>query len=266
MKRLKLLYLLPLTLFGCDSSVNLAQICNDNPQICAEFKEDNYCKKERKNTILAQVALKKSPDDLHKYKSLIAYENYAKCMALASKIEHIKLKEKKTARINNLIKARARIKELSIETKDSNHPYLLYFHWSRYLDDKALAKFLKQEGSALLETPESQFNLATYYIKRDPDKTLALLFHALELYKPEQKINKEIFKSLSSIFTDKKEYKQAYIWLRVLALYDPKDKSISSNTLSQYSKTYGLDSPFLDKVAKSTLHKIEQGKFKAPKF
>ena len=35
------------------------------------------------------------------------------------------------------------------------------------------------EGSAALETPESQFNLATYYIKRDPDKTLDLLFHAL---------------------------------------------------------------------------------------
>jgi len=266
MKQLKIFYLLPLALFGCDNKVNLARVCTNNPQICAEFKEDNYCKKERKASILAQVNLKNSPDDLHKYESLISYENYAKCMALASKIEHIKLKEKKTTRINNLMKAKARINELSIETKNANHPYLLYFHWSRYLDDNALAKFLKLEGSALLETPESQLNLATYYIKKDPDKTLALLFHALELYKPNSKINTEIFKSLSSIFTDKKEFKQAYIWLKVLALYDPKDKNISRKTLQNYSNAYRLDSLFLDKVAKNTLHNIEQGKFKAPKF
>ncbi len=262
----KLLWLLPFVLVGCEKGPNLAKTCEQNQQICAELQEDNYCKKERKATIFANVNLNTTKKDLQKYELLIAYEHYVKCMSLASQIEHIKLKEKKTKRIDNLIKAKARIKELSLQTAKSEHPYLLYFHWTRYLNNVALAKFLKQEGSALLETPESQLNLATYYTKINSKKTLALLFHALELYKADETINTEIFKSLTSIFTHKKEYKQGYIWLKVLSLYAPKDIDLGKESVEKYGKSHKLNSSFLNKVAENTLDKIEQGIFKVPKF
>jgi len=255
-----------LLIAGCDTGPNLAQMCEQHPEICQEFKEDSWCKRERIDVGFKNVALKEKASDLHKYHLLVAYENYAACMNHASKIEHIKLKEKRTLRVDNYMKAKGRIEALSKETKSSEHPELLYYHWTRYLNKQALEKFLKMEGSGMLETPSSQFNLATYYAKRDPNKTLSLLFHALELYQPGDEINTEIFKSISTIFEDKKEYKQAYIWLKILQLYMPDDETINEKALASYIKKFALDAPFLNKVAEATLDKIQSGSFKSPRY
>ena len=252
-------------LSACDPGPTIAELCEQNTQTCELFTVDTWCKAERKNILLTQTELNKSLDDRDKYKFLIALENYKKCVSHAAKIEHIKLKEKRTARIQNHEKAEEKIKEISEETKNSKNPYLLYFHWSRYLNKEALTKFIALEGSSELESSELQFFLATYYIKRDTDKTLTLLYHALELYQVDDGLNVEIFKSLSSIFTDRSEYKQAYIWLKILHLYQPDDKDITKDTLSNFIAMYNLDATLLNKVAISTLDKITQGKFIPPK-
>lgn len=258
--------ILSLFLFSCDSKPTFAELCDQYSEICHEFEEDSWCKRERIAVGYSNIMHLQNQDDNHKYHVLIAYEDYAKCMDFASQIEHIKLKHKRTMRINNAIKAKEKIIRLSKETENSRHPNLLYFHWTRYLNEQALHKFLLLEGTSALETPESQLNLATYYSKRKPGKTLSLLYHALELYKADEVINKEIFKSLTSIFTEKKEAKQAYIWLKVLQLYDPEDENIGKNSLENFVTGYQLDGEFLDKVAASTLSKIQTGKFKAPNF
>lgn len=252
-------------LSGCDSGPSFAQLCEENPEICGEFHDDSWCKRERIAVGSANIQHKIKADDLQKFNQLIAYENYNKCVTHASKIEHIKLKEKKTRRIENMMKARLRIEEIAEQTRTSEHPRLLYFHWTRYLNEQALEKFLALEGTNELETPESQYELATYFIKRDQDKTLQLLFHSLELHNTETQINVEVFKSLSSIFADKNQPKQSYIWLKVLQLYMPSDPSISENTLNGYVILNRLDVDFLDKIAAATLSKIVNGGFIAPK-
>ena len=185
-------------------------------------------------------------------------------MEHASKIEHIKLKVKKTIRIDNVIKAQAKIKAIAIATRDSEHPDLLFFHWSRYLNEHALNKFVALEGSELLERPNRQVKLASFYAKRDPNKTLKLLYHALELYEHDAELDTEIFKSIASIFADKKEHRQAYIWSKILHLYSPEDKNITDKSLNNYLKANDLNGKFLDKVANTTLNKIITGKFKSP--
>ncbi|MEW6991660.1 DUF2989 domain-containing protein [Colwelliaceae bacterium 6441] len=251
---------------GCDSAPNFAQLCEENPKICYEFHEDSWCKRERIAVGAANIAHKQNPDDLQKFHQLIAYEKYNKCVTHASKIEHIKLKEKKSFRIENMMKSRDRIAEIAEQTINSDHPRLLYFHWTRYLNEQSLNKFLALEGSKALETPESQYELATYYAKIDQDKTLQLLFHSLELHEENVEINVEIFKTLSSIFADKKQFKQSYIWLKILNLYAPLDPDISENTLKNYRQSYNLKGEFLDKVAQSTLDKIKDSTFISPKF
>ena len=260
------LFSLAVSVTGCDNGRNFASLCEQYPDICNEFEEDSWCKKERIQVGYANLTDVEQPSEINKFHRLIAYEDYSKCMAHASKIEHIKLKEKKTKRINNWMKAQERIEQLSKETENMSHPRLLYYHWTRHLNEEALEKFLALEGTDALENPDSLFELATYYVKRDPDKTLGLLYHALELYQPDEKINVEIFKSLSSIFADKQETKQAYIWLKILALYQPDDKDLSINTLTSYVMQHNLEQDFLDKVAAATLAKIKDGKFKAPKY
>jgi hypothetical protein len=254
-----------IALFGCDSGPKLANLCKSEPRMCKEFKEDSWCKKERKTTLFAAVSLKRSDNDQDKHDLLIAYERYAECVKFSAQIEHIKLKQNKTDRVANYVNLQKRISALSDDTTDSNHPSLLFYHWTRHANKEALKKFLAMEGSAILETSSAQFNLATHYIKRDTDKTLNLLFHALELHQIGEKINTEIFKSLTTIFIDKKKYKLAYIWLRVLRLYDDESKRVKEVTLRNLSETYELDTELLDKVAESTLKKIESNSFKAPK-
>lgn len=260
------IFLTIIMISGCDSAPSFAQLCEENPEICGEFHEDSWCKRERIAVGAANIEHKIKVGDLQKFNQLIAYENYNKCLTHAAKIEHIKLKEKKTRRIENMMKARHRIEEISEQTISSEHPRLLYYHWTRFLNEQALEKFLALEGTDELETPESQYELATYYIKRDQAKTLQLLFHALELHNAENEVNVEVFKSLSSIFADKKQPKQSYIWLRVLQLHSPDDPSLSQTTLDSYVALNNLDVNFLDKVAETTLDKILNTTFTAPKF
>jgi hypothetical protein len=252
------------TLIACENKPDFAELCKQNIKICQEFQEDSWCKRERLVVGFANLADKNDANDSNKYQQLIAYESYKKCMLHASKIEHIRVKVKKTIRINNFVKAQAKIKAIALATQNSEHPDLLFFHWSRYLNKQSLNKFIALEGSKLLEKPNQQINLASYYAKHDTNKTLNLLYHALELYPSGSTINTEIFQSLASIFTHKKEYKQAYIWSKILYLYSPKDSNISHETLISYFKSNNLNTEFLDRVAKETLNNILEGEFKMP--
>jgi hypothetical protein len=265
MKLLTLIFSL-LLLSSCDNSKSLIQLCKKNPQICQEFGQDSWCKRERISVSLARINLKTIEKELHKYNLLIAYEDYVGCMGLASQIQHIKLKEKTTMRKNNLLKAKVKLAELSEQTLNSAHPHLLYYHWTRKLDKKALAQFLSLEGSSALEDSISQFQLATYYVKKDTNKTLQLLFHSLELHQPDTKLIPEVFETLATMFTNRDKPKQAYIWLKIYQLVTTKHDRQVKKQLEQIQSAYSLDGDFLDDVASNTLANIERGQFKAPKY
>lgn len=259
--------IIPFLLSGCDNSRNLAEMCKNNQDICTEFGQDSWCKKERIQVAFSRIDLKNTQQDVHRFNLLTAYEGYIKCMALASQIQHIKLKEKTTLRKNNLFKARASLEKLSQETLSSKHPHLLFYHWTRSGNQESLAEFLQMEGSAALENTTAQYHLATHYVKRDINKTLNLLYHALELYEPGTVLNPEIFQTLATIYTNKEQYQQSYIWLKVyyLELTSNKEKKQIEVMLEQYKSVYELDRDFLDDVAESTLDKIYEGSFTSPK-
>jgi hypothetical protein len=265
MKLLTLIFSL-LLLSSCDGSKSVIELCKDNPKICQEFGQDSWCKRERIGVALARIDLKTIIKDSHKYNLLITYEDYVDCMGLASQIQHIKLKEKTTMRKNNLFKAKAKLAELSDQTLDSGHPHLLYYHWSRGLNKKSLAQFLMLEGTSALEDSISQFQLATYYAKRDKNKTLQLLFRSLELHQPNAKLIPEVFQTLATIFTNRDKPKQAYIWLKIYHLVTTKHDEQVKQQLKQVQNAYSLDGDFLDDVASNTLANIESGKFKTPKY
>ena len=257
---------LALFLTGCGDNVNLAQLCEDNEEICNEFGQDSWCKSERIDVALNRIKVQNDNLDTGKYNLLIAYEGYIKCMSLASQIQHIKLKEKTTVRKNNLLKAKANMSLLSEQSAESKHPHLLYYYWSRESNVLALEQFLELEGSDILENSTAQYHLATYYIKRNTKKTLGLLYHALELHQPGTKLTPEVLQTLATIFTQKKQYKQAYIWLRTYQLLLDKPNEMIETNLISYQQAKKLDAEFLDEVASITLAKIESGKFTSPSY
>ena len=258
--------ILVLSLNGCNDSVNLVQLCNKNEEICNEFGHDSWCKTQRIEVALSRINVKNNNLDADKYTLLVAYEGYIKCMSLASQIQHIKLKEKTTLRKNNLLKAKVNLSLLAEQSVNSKHPHLLYYHWSRNSNELALQEFLKLEGTPILENSTAQLHLATYYIKRDSKKTLGLLYRALELHQPGTELSTEIVQTLVTIFTKKRQYKQAYIWLRIYQLLQDKPNEMIETSLSSYQRVNTLDADFLDKVAKATLAKIEAGQFVSPSY
>ncbi len=264
------MFALALTFFvtGCDNARNLNEICKENDEICSEFDGDNWCKVERNALSIARIDLKEKEHEFFQYKLLTAYEDYIKCMGLASQIQHIKLKGKTTLRMNYLLTATAQLSDLDTRTSNSKHPHLLYYHWSRNGKKNALEAFLALEGSDLVENSTAQYHLATYYIKRDTEKAIMLLFRSLELHEQGAQIQPEIFESLATIFTNKEKYQQAYIWLRIYQLTQESKKTnhIIERNLASYQSNYHLDGHFLDSVAKNTLRKIKTGAFKSPKF
>lgn len=253
-------------LSGCNKTVTISELCDDNPKVCLTFTADTWCKVERKNLLVHYDLFNKFNTDDERYQVLLTLEKYESCMAIAAQIEHVKLKEKQENRIKNKDNAKKEIAKLVNESKQSTDPHMLYYRWSRFAESKAINQLLTLEGSNELETPELQLIFATYYTKRNPRKTLAYLFHALELYQPEDTINTEIFVSLSTLFTEKKEYKQTYIWLKILRLLEPKSESITEQNLANFAQQYQLNTALLNKVAKATLKKIQEGTFQAPSF
>lgn len=255
-----------LLLAGCDKTVTIKELCNKNLKVCKAFKADTWCKAERKDLLINYDAFNNSNEDSDRFAVLLQLEEYEKCMGIAAQIEHVKLKGKQENRKINLKNARKEINKLVNESKQSTEPHMLYYRWSRLSESKAISQLLSLEGSNALETPELQLIFATYYTKRNPQKTLNYLFHALELYAPNDKINTETFLSLSTIFTDKEEFKQAYIWLKVLILIEPENEIVSDVSLEGFAKQYQLNIALLNKVAAATLTKIQQGTFKAPQY
>lgn len=270
---LAFLVLIILFLTSCDNQPSLAELCNVNQKICQDFSEDSWCKSQRNAISNARILLKsvnslpeKPSINSPRYTVLIAYESYIKCMALASQIQHIKLKSKTALRTNNLLKAKAQLAELTELTADSNHPHILYYHWTRRSDEQALEKILQLEGKEVLENSTAQYHLATYYVKRDINKTLGLLFHALELHQQGTELEDEILQTLATIFTNKEAFKQAYIWLKIYQLVQKENNKELEESLAHYQQDYKLDADFLDQVAENTLDRILAGNFISPKF
>lgn len=263
MKLTYLLFLSTLLLVGCDNQISVREVCEQSPQMCDDLNTDGHCNFERSEVIVARYYEQKTPTDENKFTLLTHFEKYSKCIHLASGIEHIKLKDKKTSRMNGYLTSLREIKRLSNETINSSLPNLLYYHWSRNGSEQALEQFLKQENDSIMQTSELQFLLATYYIKFDIDKTISLLYHSLELSNGDKPVNNEIYTTLLNLFYKQKNYKNAYIW-GLIAQESGVDK-IDLISLENLLVAEGKSIDSLEDLADKTLSDIQDGQFISPR-
>ena len=262
LKKLTSLCLITL-LVGCDNAKSIREICDDDAQFCADLNTDSHCNTQRAEVILGRYAESQTPDDATKYKLLSAFHSYAKCVELAASIEHIKLKEKTTSRVNGHLTALKEINRLSKETRNSQYPHLLYYHWSRNGDEQAMQSLIAMDEKRELETSEFQYKLATYYIKFDNKLAVDKLYHALELNPAGETAKPEIYTALTNIFYQMEEFKLSYIWALVA-----KETGIENIDLAplEYELTnQGKSLSELANLADNTLSSIEDGTFSSPR-
>ncbi|PSW12784.1 DUF2989 domain-containing protein [Photobacterium rosenbergii] len=215
-RQLTLLMASLVLLSGCfERHRSTDSLCQAEPQLCADTNlNDGQCRLQRVNLIWQRYEVLKSPTDKEKFKELKYTYDYQKCLEYAARIEPTELKERKTIRTQAMLSAYASIKRLNEELAQSNDPEILYFRWSQG-DQDALRKFLRLEGSEVMETPDMQLALATFYTTKDQEKTVALLEHALELYGSRPKIKPEIILSLATLSHQNGRTEKAYLWAKV---------------------------------------------------
>lgn len=253
-----------LVLSGCEDPSTLTKVCEETPGLCSDLNKDSHCKHQRSDVIFSRFHEYKKPNDENKYQLLKDFEQYDKCVARAAKIEHIKLKGKNTSRVEGHLTSLKEMTRLYQDTEDTNHPGLLYYHWSRNNSQSALTKLLSLENDESVSTSaEMQFFLASYYIKFDEEKTIDLLYKTLELNKPGQIPNPEVYTTLVSLFYKHEKYKHAYTFARVAELSGI--ENIAMFPIENKLTATGKDLDSLDELAKQTFDSVKNGRFVSPR-
>ncbi|WP_105167980.1 DUF2989 domain-containing protein [Pseudoalteromonas sp. T1lg23B] len=253
-----------LLLAGCDNPITLSRVCDETPGFCSDLNTDSHCREERAEVIVARYHEYKKPTDENKYQLLKLFEDYDRCVSIAAKIEHIKLKEKTTSRVNGHLTSLKEINRIFKETLDTTHPGLLYYHWSRNANRAALNKLLNmQEQNVVKNDPEIQLFLATFYAKIDDDKTVDLLYRVLELNKKGQQPAPEVYETLTSIFYKQEKYKHAYTFAKVAKLsgFD----SVDIIPIEHHITSLGKSLDPLNDLAQKTYNSIQEGTFVSPR-
>ncbi|MEL0634859.1 DUF2989 domain-containing protein [Pseudoalteromonas carrageenovora] len=253
-----------LALTGCDEPLTLAQVCKETPGFCSDLNKDSHCKNERSVVILKRYTEFKKPTDENKYQLLKGFESYNQCITLAAKIEHKKLKSKTTSRIEGQLTSIKEMTRIYQDTHKTNHPGLLYYHWSRNNDQGALNKLLTLENDkSVTQSAEMQFFLASYYIKFDDEKTIDLLYKTLELNEEGIEPNPEVYTSLISLFYKHDKLKHAYIFSKVAQMSGIENIDLLPIEHQLLGNGKNLDS--LDTLAQQTYEQIQNGEFVSPR-
>jgi hypothetical protein len=250
-------------LSGCSDQLSIRQICEDHAQFCSDLNTDSHCNTERADVIISRFLESKDPNDEIRYQLLTQFHKYEKCVSLASSIEHIKLKEKTTSRVNGHLTAVREIRRLQKETINSEFPPLLFYHWSRGSNEDAINKLLELDKLYQLETTDMQLKLATYFVKFDDEAAIDKLYHALELNPSGQDAPQEIYTTLVNIFYKSKRYKHAYIW--ALVAKEAGNTNIDLTPIEYQLELEGKNLDSLEDLANDTLSQIKSGTFKSPR-
>lgn len=269
MKYIILMFLM-VFLAGCGSNeeISLAEVCESSGELCEKLVPDSSCKTLRRDVIVNSYLAREEKDKARKeqleYKLLVNLEDFVKCSEKATFIEYdynkferedrdnnrttpltekeieerksfkANLKEREKKREQNYIFANYMLRGLSQRTKNSDNPYMLYWHWSRNGDENAIKKLEYLYEQNKVNSYRIHFYMSQYYSKFDKEKSVDLFFKALEMLPPEEYVDKEsddkkhdsstdgmsvhfpIFRGLVTYYYNEKNYENAYIFAKLL--------------------------------------------------
>jgi len=247
-----------------EPEVTLEQLCEQHPAMCNDLVSDGHCVAERAEVIPLRIAEQKLSSDANKYALLMGFDRYVKCMELVKGIQHIKLKEKTTDRVDSYMIALNEMLRLSEQTVQSDLPGLLYYHWSYNRSKPHMERFLQAAKAGKINTPELKLGLARIYTFQTEDEALAIqtIYEALALYPAGAKINPDIYTSLTTLFFKQKKPAMSYHWALVATKAGV--KRIGFEVIEKQAKKLKVDLTGIEEIAKQTLEGIQDGKFVPP--
>lgn len=252
-------------LLGCDNVGNNNTICKNNPELCADLHKDSWCRYEKSDLLKSRLRLKheQSPPGKDLYHHLIHLEKYNKCIELASGVQHILHPERTNDRTRAFGLSAQSLAELQVSTKESNDPYLVYYHWTRFNDQVAQAKILRAERLNLIDDIEILAGIASYYQKYDPAKARQV-YLAVFNKSNEENFNPEWLLGLANTYQKLNDLEMTYLLSRANIL-------MSENQVSEKSMLMLINGDselkiFLDEHAEELVDSLQSGSYHSSKI
>ncbi|WP_435301180.1 DUF2989 domain-containing protein [Aeromonas dhakensis] len=249
-----------LAVAGCNDD-RIHNICSNHPELCQDLVDDGWCRYERTDIIRSRFYLKEEGTDRRKYELMRNLERYLKCAERSTNIEYKNAREQKSPRVEGMLAAGDQLAQLDAATRNAKDPYLLLWHWTNNTNELARQQFLALEGQPVLEEPELQLALGGIYAKREPQKAIALMQHALSLYREGDQVNGRILTSLSTLYMGQKEYGQAYLWGKVSESFQ-NAAEVSASRFSLYHSLSKQQQEGLDSQAAILVEQLKSGTYR----
>jgi hypothetical protein len=215
-----------LLFLGCDSRKNddINSICENSPELCADFHVISDCRFKRTTVIRARYYDKIEPSDIHKVELLTQLDEYEACLEsslfkkLSNKANH------KEHRFENYFATQAIIKKQLKETKNMQDPLVAYYMWTHYQDSQARQRFLSAASKDDVTDPLLLIKLATTYPKEEPQASLNQLYKALRVSQSLENIPISTFPMIMTLFYQNKHFEEAYIWAVISKRLDKQEE------------------------------------------
>ncbi|MFM4703346.1 DUF2989 domain-containing protein [Aeromonas bivalvium] len=249
-----------LSLVACNDD-RLHNICANHPELCQDLVDDGWCRYERTDVIRARFYLKQEGSDRHKYELMSKLEDYLRCIERSTHIEYKYAKERKSSRVEGMLAAGAELERLDEQTRGSQDPYLLIWHWTNNTNEQARQQFLALAGTQALEEPALQLALGGIYAKTDPKRAIQVMEHGLSLYRAGDEVDTRLLTSLSTLHMGQKQYQEAYLWGKVSTAFQ-EGSDLSVKRFGLYHTLSKGELATLDARAEELVEQIKAGAYR----
>jgi hypothetical protein len=311
---------LPFFLLGCAKEVTLDEACASLDGFCEVISADSNCRRERENMVMTAYKIEVADDNSKslsyvedlQYQQLNYIENYKKCAYLQSLIEYKpaeirfantpklpsgEYSEENKKKISEYKKSKIRLKQskirnyreasnyltiLSRNTKESNHPYLLYWHWSKHQDQRALQKLVLAYEKGKVQEYDLIYYIGESFARIDIAKTKSLLLKSLSKYPSglytakgteitknmelnasfddDGRLHYRILRGLVQLYFKEEKYNSSYVLARVLKLNN--DRSVDVDMIIEYMQEKDMaNADRLDDIADDVHKDLKNGDF-----
>lgn len=314
----KVLFFLALAaLSGCNDNVTLDEACDGISPLCEKIQADSNCRQNREEVMVTayhlQVADRKGKDqamiDKMRYDQLMNLEEFAQCSYLQTLIEFVppsqkfanaerhpdgtltsesvekmerykrSIEKRKQAKDENYFYARRYQQSLNNITRDSNSPYLLYYHWSRNQNAEALDALKLHYDAGKIKAYDMLFYLSQAYGHYEPEVAKRMLIASLEVYPVDlytsknppsdkkkyvptlddgERLHYPAMRALVQFYYSEKKYTMSYLYAKLLHLN--KDRSAHIAMIREQLAKH-VDTEQVDEVAETLHDALQDGEF-----
>ncbi|SQD80556.1 DUF2989 domain-containing protein [Moritella yayanosii] len=260
-------------LTSCSDPHDAVAVCKNDGAICADLNTDKWCQTERNNLITSRFKAQKNASERAQYALLTALSDYQECIKIAALIEPRKHPELKTQRVSAMLSTYDDLIALEKQTRSSNNPYILNYHWVSHHNEDAKQRFIALSKQQSFDDPALYFAIANIY-GHNTDKAIANLLKGITLLDDNAQFNSsqldnsklgnsstmttKLLYAIITAYMHKRDYQLAYLWSKVALISDI--KNINLSIFNKHKITIS-EQRRLDKLAVRVAEQIEDKQF-----